>query len=44
MSVTENNKITSKPLSARAIEVMKPIDKVKSDTAENSGLRVTIED
>lgn len=30
----------SKPLSARAIEAMKPGDNVKVDTGENSGLRV----
>ena len=30
----------SKPLSSRAIEVMKPGDKVKSDNGENRGLRV----
>jgi integrase len=41
MSTTENNKITSKPLSALAIKTMKPSDKVKSDTGENSGLRIT---
>jgi len=40
MSATENSKITSKRLSARAIEVMKPSDKVKIDTGEYSGLRV----
>ena len=40
MSAKENSKITSKPLSARAIEVMKPSDKVKIDTGEYSGLRV----
>ncbi len=41
MSTTENNKITGKPLSALAIKTMKPSDKVKSDTGENSGLRIT---
>lgn len=30
----------SKPLSARAIETMKPTDSVKADVSENSGLRV----
>ncbi len=31
---------STKPLSARAIEVMRPGDKVKADTGENRGLRV----
>ncbi|EAO4437977.1 tyrosine-type recombinase/integrase [Salmonella enterica] len=34
------DKLTSKPLSSKAIEMMKPTDKIKSDTGENRGLRV----
>ncbi len=30
----------TKPLSSRTVEVMKPGDKIKADTGENSGLRV----
>lgn len=37
----QNNKHGNKPLSARAIETMRPGDKVKVDTGENAGLRVT---
>ncbi|KKM78319.1 hypothetical protein LCGC14_1361190 [marine sediment metagenome] len=36
-----NNKHGNKPLSARAIKTMRPGDKVKVDTGENTGLRVT---
>ncbi|WP_415892556.1 tyrosine-type recombinase/integrase [Neptuniibacter sp. PT8_73] len=36
----QTTKSAPKPLSPRAIEVMKPGDKVKADTAENSGLRI----
>jgi len=32
---------STKPLTARTVEVMKPSDKNKSDTGENIGLRVT---
>lgn len=32
---------STKPLSARTVEVMKPSDKDKADTGENAGLRVT---
>lgn len=38
--MTRSNKAISKPLSARAVETMKPGDKVKVDTDENEGLRV----
>lgn len=34
------DKLTSKPLSSKTIEMMKPTDKIKSDTGENRGLRV----
>lgn len=37
----ENNKLTGKPLSARAIETMRPGDKDRADIGENSGLRVS---
>ena len=37
----ENNKLTGKPLSARAIEAMRPGEKDRSDTGENTGLRVS---
>lgn len=37
----QNNKHGNKPLSARTIETMRPGDKVKVDTGENTGLRVT---
>lgn len=37
----KNSKQTSKPLSARAVATMKPGDRDKIDTGENSGLRVT---
>ena len=37
----EHNKQGSKQLSVRAIEAMRPGDKVKTDGAENAGLRVT---
>lgn len=37
----KNIKQTNKPLSARAVETMKPGDRDKIDTGENSGLRVT---
>lgn len=37
----ENNKQAGKPLSARAIESMRPGDADKSDTGENIGLRVS---
>lgn len=37
----ENNKQVGKPLSARAIEAMRPGDADKSDTGENVGLRVS---
>ena len=30
----------TKPLSSRTVEVMKPGDKIKADTGENTGLRV----
>ena len=40
MEATKNSKIVGKPLSARAIETMKPGDKIKADIGENSGLRV----
>lgn len=36
----QNTKAMSKPLSARAVETMKPGDPVKIDVGENSGLRV----
>jgi hypothetical protein len=32
---------STKPITARTVEVMKPGDKDKSDTGENMGLRVT---
>ena len=32
---------STKPLTARTVEVMKPGDKDKSDTGENMGLKVT---
>ncbi|HHH1473743.1 TPA: tyrosine-type recombinase/integrase [Yersinia enterocolitica] len=35
------DKPASKPLSSKAIEMMKPTDKNKADTGENRGLRVT---
>ncbi len=31
---------STKPLSSRTVEVMKPGDKIKADTGENAGLRV----
>ena len=37
----EHSKQGSKQLSVRAIEAMRPGDKVKTDGAENAGLRVT---
>lgn len=36
----ENNKQAAKPLSARAVESMRPGGKDKADTGENTGLRV----
>lgn len=41
MRTEENIKLQRKPLSSLAIEKMKPADKDKSDTGENSGLRVS---
>jgi len=40
MQVVKDTKDSKKPLSAKAIETMKPGDKIKSDTGENTGLRV----
>ena len=40
MNVEQNTKTVTKALSARAVETMKPNDKVKIDIGENSGLRV----
>jgi len=40
MTIEQNTKIPNKPLSSRAIETMKPGDKIKADTGENAGLRV----
>jgi len=40
METAKDTKSVSKPLSARAIETMKPGDKPKADVGENSGLRV----
>lgn len=40
MNEPQNSKIKSKALSAKAVEGMKPGDKVKADIEENSGLRV----
>lgn len=40
MSAAENSKSPSKPLSAKAIEAMKPNSPVKADVGENAGLRV----
>ncbi|MDI1300932.1 MAG: tyrosine-type recombinase/integrase [bacterium] len=37
----ENNKLAGKPLSARAIETMRPGEKDRADTEENTGLRVS---
>ncbi|EDJ9246339.1 integrase [Salmonella enterica subsp. diarizonae] len=34
------DKPAGKPLSSKAVEMMKPTDKIKSDTGENRGLRV----
>ena len=31
---------STKPLSSRTVEVMKPGEKIKADTGENAGLRV----
>ncbi len=41
MQAAKDNKLVKKPLSARAVEVMKPGDKDRSDTGENSGLRIS---
>lgn len=41
MQAVKDSKMAKKPLSARAVEVMKPSDKDKSDTGENAGLRVS---
>ncbi len=35
------DKQPAKPLSTKAIEAMKPFDKDKADTGENTGLRIT---
>lgn len=40
MHGAQNTKSENKPLSSRAIDAMKPGDKIKADTGENSGLRV----
>lgn len=40
MQTLKGTKSSGKPLSARAIETMKPGDKPKADIGENSGLRV----
>jgi len=40
MQTTLNTKLEKKPLSSRAIETMKPNDKTKTDSGENSGLRI----
>lgn len=40
MQTSKDTNSAAKPLSARAIETMKPGDKPKADTGENSGLRV----
>jgi integrase len=40
MSGVENNKTPSKPLSAKAIEAMKPGSPIRPDIGENEGLRV----
>lgn len=37
----ENNKQAAKPLSARAVESMRPGDSDRADTGENTGLRVS---
>jgi hypothetical protein len=35
-----NTKLDKRPLSSKAIEAMKPSDKIMSDSGENTGLRI----